>query len=444
MTSTKKKRFFLGHKKSSALVVSVVIHAVFIVVALTFVAVQFSIKGDPTFEVKAVKRPQMKLRALQVPVKDQKKSQAPKLRQTLVSKPKTPTVDIKMPEITGVLGGTGYGRGGGLGGLGFGFDLDLFGGGSGSGGGNEFVGTFYDLKQSQEGNQTEIGKLAASKAFDRETQLMACRTIKNFISSGWNENRLKDYFKAPKLKYATAFIMPPMKAEAAPKAFGVEDQVKGSYWICHYKGQIAAPESGRYRFCGIGDDILVVRAAKRVALDASWPELIGQITSWKGRDPNNRKFPMNGDIYGGILNGTWLDIHARLERAGAHDGSVVWMGAFREIRVDDKPVEPYMSAASRMVIGDWIDLRKGQRMDVEILIGEVPGGDFSCRLLIEQEGKEYPMVESDAGPRPVLPIFKTVPVNEKIIGEMKLVPTEMTLDGPSLGVLENAPKPQPL
>ena len=51
-----KKRFFASHAKSSALMVSLVLHAVIIVAALTFVAVTVVIKSEQTFEVKEVKR----------------------------------------------------------------------------------------------------------------------------------------------------------------------------------------------------------------------------------------------------------------------------------------------------------------------------------------------------------------------------------------------------
>jgi hypothetical protein len=449
MKDAEKRGFFLSHKRSSALVVSVAIHGIFLIAALSFVAVNVIIKNDQTFEVKEVKRPNMKLRKLQVPVKEQKKTQAPKLRKTIVAKPKNPTVDIKMPEIVGVKGGTGYGRSGGLGGLGFSFDMDLFGGSRGTG--NEFIGNFYDLKQTPGGRPTEIGKQAAidltnSDQYNRSTALLACKTLNTFISSGWNENRLSGFFKAPKQKFATTFMMPPMGADEAPVAFGVEDQVKPSYWVCHYKGSIAAPETGRYRFCGHADDILVVGIGKKVVLDASYPDLIKKVTSWKSRDENNRKFPL--DIYGKTDGMDFLDVFSQIEKAGGYDGDVPFFEAYAQIQVDGKPISTdtrsYETATSRMVIGDWISLTKGKTVPVEILIGEIPGGGFRCRLLIEQEGKEYKMVQSDGGLRPVLPVFKTTAVDdEDLIKKMNLKLDQMTLDGPAFGVLVNKPTTEP-
>ncbi|MBN2163628.1 MAG: hypothetical protein JXR25_11785 [Pontiellaceae bacterium] len=428
---TRKKRFFLAHKKSSAFVVSMAIHAVFALVALTFVAVKVYIKPEQTFETKEVNRPKMNLRKLQVPVKDRKKTQAPKLRQNIVS-PKINNISITMPEIVGVPGGMGAGSGAGLGGLGFNFDMGLFGGNRGSG--NELIGTFYDLKQTKDGELTEIGQMVKDK--QRPSGEM-CKLIRGFVGSGFNEARLKDYFKAPKLKYATAFMMPQMDANAAPKAFSVEDQVQPSYWICHYKGKIAAPETGRYRFTGLGDDILMVRVGRRLVLDACWPEWIEKMSSWVGEDNNNRLFPMDNANFNDI---NFRDIHTQIDDAGGWDGTRQFYSVVQDVRVNGQPITgDTWNIAARMVIGDWFDLRKGQVVDIDILIGEIPGGRFMCRLMIEQEGKQYKPVACDAGVRRVLPAFMTTPVDDaKLIQEMRIDPNQVTLDGPLFGVRYNA------
>ena len=114
--------FFTSHAKSSAALVSLGIHAVLIVIALTFVAVTVVTKEEKAFEAKPVNRPKMQLKKLQVPVSIKKKKvQKPKLRKRIVVKPKMSQMmpDIKMPEITGVKGGLGAGAGGVIGGVGF-------------------------------------------------------------------------------------------------------------------------------------------------------------------------------------------------------------------------------------------------------------------------------------------------------------------------------------
>ncbi|VGO18391.1 vWA domain-containing protein [Pontiella sulfatireligans] len=129
-----KNKFFAKHAKSSAALVSLGIHAVLIVVALSFVAVTVITKEDQVFEAKEVKRPKMALKKLQVPVNiKKKKTQKPKLRKRIVVQPKMNQTmpDIKMPEITGVKGGLGNAAGAGLGGAGsLGFnmpEMSLFG-----------------------------------------------------------------------------------------------------------------------------------------------------------------------------------------------------------------------------------------------------------------------------------------------------------------------------
>jgi hypothetical protein len=127
------KKFFARHAKSSAVMVSLGIHAVLIVIALSFVAVTVITKEDQVFEAKKVNRPRMQLKKLQVPFNiKKKKMQKPKLRKRLVVQPKLAKVpDIKMPEITGVKGGMGNAAGTGLGGAGsLGFnmpEMNLFG-----------------------------------------------------------------------------------------------------------------------------------------------------------------------------------------------------------------------------------------------------------------------------------------------------------------------------
>jgi hypothetical protein len=360
---------YLGkHAKSSAALVSLAIHAVLIVVAISFVAVRVYVKDDQTFETKNVKRPSMKLKKLTVPVNIKKKKvDKPKLRKTIVVKKKIKSMDIKMPEVTGVKGGMGYLDGaGGMGSLGFGLDIDLFGGNKGSG--NELEGTFFDLKMDTFGKPTKM---------DAKYYI---EVVKNFCGS-WNISRFeRKYFKAPKKKFATTFMLPKMKAVEAPKAYAVEDVVKPMQWVAYYSGKIAAPETGKYRFWGIADDVLMVRINSRLVIDANWPSM--NITDWKSDDDQDKKYKMSG----------------------------------QNVRV-----------------GDWFSLKKDDPVDMEVLVGERPGGFFFCHLLIEQKGVEY---EKGPDGRPILPIFKTQPIPEKLIPQMEIEPGTCTTDGPIFGVMK--------
>ncbi|MEI6890808.1 MAG: hypothetical protein V5783_01435 [Pontiella sp.] len=123
-----------SHAKSSAALVSLGIHAILILVAVSFVAVKVIHKEEQKFEAKPVNRPKMQLKKLQVPVNIKKKqAQKPKLRKRIVVQPKInqKVPDIKMPEITGIKGGLGNLAGIGLGnsvGIGFSMpEIDIFG-----------------------------------------------------------------------------------------------------------------------------------------------------------------------------------------------------------------------------------------------------------------------------------------------------------------------------
>lgn len=133
MEKNLEKRFFTNHSKSSAMVVSLVLHAILAVVALSFVAVTVITKDEQNFESKQVSRPRMAPKKLQVPVKIKKQKRRPKLRQRIVVKHQINrnVPDIKMPEISGIKGGLGAASGVGLGdasGIGFNMpEINVFG-----------------------------------------------------------------------------------------------------------------------------------------------------------------------------------------------------------------------------------------------------------------------------------------------------------------------------
>ena len=67
-----KKRFFAKHAKSSAALISIGLHLLIVVIALSYVAVTVIQKDEKTFEAKPVKRPVKKLKKLQVPIKEKR------------------------------------------------------------------------------------------------------------------------------------------------------------------------------------------------------------------------------------------------------------------------------------------------------------------------------------------------------------------------------------
>lgn len=362
---SKKKGVVRG--RSLAFIITVAVHVALIIVAGSYVAMTLIKKEEPKFEGKKISRPKMKLKKLQVPIKV-KKIKQPKFQQKMAAPVKNTAMDFKMPSMGGIKGGMGSLDGGGLGSLGFGMRFDtLFGGDATAG--NELVGTFYDLKQTAKGMPIPMDDNGY------------CFRIKKFLES-WNEREIRDFYQAPQKKYAIAMMMPFMDAKEAPEAFGVGDVVKPRHWAIHYKGNITAPETGRYRFCGRADDVLVVRVNRAIVLDASYKGWEGKLTEWESSAPENDTFPIGN---------------------------------------------------STIVYGDWIRLRKGQTVPIEILLGEIPGGEFYCYLLLEQAGKTYKQIPSNGGMKPVLPVFKMAAIPEGLQEKMKIKPDEVTVDGPVFG-----------
>ena len=164
MKGAKKKGYFGRHAKSSAAMVSLIIHAVVLVAAISFVAVKVAIKEDVIFEPKPVQRPRVQLQKLRLPVEMKKKVPPPKLRQRLVTQKKIKPTQLMMPEVTGVSGGTGFLDGdGGLGGFDFkGLKVSFFGV---HGGGQRLV-FIIDFSGSMAGEKENIMRREASRVIE--------------------------------------------------------------------------------------------------------------------------------------------------------------------------------------------------------------------------------------------------------------------------------------
>lgn len=106
----RKKKQTAVKGRSSAMLVSIIIHALIFFIAGTFVAVEVIQRSETKFQGKQIVRPKMKLKKLHVPVKIEKKvrQQAPKLSQrvTATARVNTKSTNFKMPEIGGFGGGS--------------------------------------------------------------------------------------------------------------------------------------------------------------------------------------------------------------------------------------------------------------------------------------------------------------------------------------------------
>lgn len=155
-------------------------------------------------------------------------------------------------------------------------------------------------------------------------------------------------------------MVPPVKSSVAPAAFDEADTL-GYCWLAHYKGQLAHHEDITFRFWGHGDDVMMVRVGGKEVLVACWP------------------------------GSKWSPQQILTSAAGG------WQSSSPKSRT-------YTLGNNKAVVGDWITLKKGQPLDMEVIIGEVPGGTFCSMLTVEVQGMEYELNREQA---PILPMFKT-------------------------------------
>jgi len=325
----------------SAVVLSILIHAGLFLLAGMLVVFTVVKKEEKKFTPpKAVERPKMKLKKPKVKVK---KTTKPKPTTRIVTKMNRASMpDIQLPEMSGM----GEGLSDGIGGFDMMPDLDeisVF--GSGQSIGNDFVGTFYDFKRDRTGRPIPM-----------EHEAFAVELTK-FVKSGWNISKITKYYRSQKKLYATCFMVPPIKSILGPRAFG--EDTGGWAWMVHYKGKLVYPKDIKFRFWGFGDDILLVRVDGKLVLNGCWHS--------------------NGSqTYITVVGGSW-------DSTSSDDAR-------------------YFYGNNTARVGDWIELKAGELHEMEVMIGEVPGGIFSSMLTVQVEGVEH---ERNRQGGPILPMFTT-------------------------------------
>jgi hypothetical protein len=207
---------------------------------------------------------------------------------------------------------------------------------------NGLVGQLFDLKQTADGKPTPMALAADEKTGAGVSNSPEARAanqafrgeLSTLIDRKFNESVLRRYFKAPVELSIVQFFVPTISAGEAPKAFEVADQVQPRRWAVIYTGSIRPPATGRFRFVGRGDDVLVVRVGNQVVLD-------GSLSPFE-RDANSES----------------------------------------GVRTPD--------GTSDNVAGKWISLNANQTYPITVLVAETPGGVFYMRLFVQQEGREFP------------------------------------------------------
>lgn len=230
------------------------------------------------------------------------------------------------------------------------------------------TGRFYDLKQPVDGKSAPLHREAVVSF------------IRDFMAKDWDRSMLEKYY-SPKVKLvAPYFYLPRCKAAYAPEAFECNKgeqarQVAPQDWVVVYSGQVVAPESGTYRFAGMGDDALVVRFNKEIVLESGW------------------SIPSRNDMT--------LGTRSHYQNEITHEDNGCALYQYRETPHWNRQLGGIAS-------GSTFTVQKGKTYPIDILISEIPGNEFGFCLLIEKiEQDKAPYGRFAPDKSPTLALFRT-------------------------------------
>lgn len=232
------------------------------------------------------------------------------------------------------------------------------------------TGIFYDFKQTKDLKATDI------------TDDGVREELKAIAERGFRSRAFNKYFRAPRVLYQTKFMIPLMPADKAPAAFEVDQYVQPKRWFVVYQGAVKAPKSGKFRFVGAGDDLLLVRFNHRLVFD-----------------------------YGYTIGCTGGGSHATSPENYAKDKNSDAIRNFERVSPMPVPNINYRYSTTPRInndiggvaVGPVFSVDAGATYPIEIVISEIPGGIFSTILLIQEEGVEY---AKDPAGYPILPLFR--------------------------------------
>lgn len=323
------KQFFGRKSRSTLTLVIMVSFALHIVAIVIFGTVKFvtALREKPdVFEAAPEVPPPQKEPEYTVNIKQRNQSTPPPRPPAIVvnnpSELDIPALDIDVNvDSTSVYGRGGGGFGGGLAGIremAIG-DLTLTDFGYTGRAAGTLEGTLIDLKRTKSGSPSSLSDKGNRKG-----------AIRKFADGTWKLSRLTDNFYSAENKLYSSFWMIKFGSAArAPQSFGVENEIQPTGIVAYYEGSYTPKENMNMRFCGMGDDVLLVRLNSRIVLDASW-------------EPGYSDFDFNQDGPSGLE------------------------GIPKAIRN-----------------GSWLSLRAGETYDLKILISEIPGGSFGCFLFYQ-------------------------------------------------------------
>ena len=322
------KQFFGKKSRSTLALVIMVSFALHVVAVLIFGTIKFVsavLREEKVFEAAPIEPPPQKEPEYTVNIEQRNQSTPPPRPPAIVvnnpSELDIPALDIDVNvDSSSVYGRGGGGFGGGLSDvrkMAVDFKLTDFGYTGKTEGTLEA--TLIDLKRDRSGDPHNVNRMGV---------------IREFTDSSWNLGSLtRKFYTAENKLYGSYWMIPNGPAAKAPESFGVENEIEPSGIVAYYEGTYTPPKDMEMRFCGMADDVLIVRLNSRIVLDASWQQ------------------------------------------------------GYSDLKLDDSgPKLPGVPKSIRY--GEWIKLRAGEVYDLKILLSEIPGGFFACYLYYQEKGDD--------------------------------------------------------
>ena len=214
------------------------------------------------------------------------------------------------------------------------------------------------------------------------------RIMRSFVNGSWrreydNQGRvhypdLDRFYSSPTRLWNSCFYTDErINADLAPKSFECGNEVDPAAWVCIYSGNVVAPFSGKFRFLGTADDVILVRFNKEIVLDYGFASYTAGFHFYNHEaDLSSLKDSSSNSVRS---RSPFYSKH-RLEvyppQRGGNSGN----------------------PAHCLAKGSVITVREGEVYPIEILISEIPGGSFNMMLFVEQLDASGRPIESNPEP----------------------------------------------
>ena len=278
---------------------------------------------------------------------------------------------------------------------------DMGDGGDGDGRGNlkgMLQGVFYDLKQTRNRQPNEDFRGISSRGFQAARVAPTLKIMRAFVNGSWrreydSQGRVhypeldKYYSPSMRLWNSCFYTDSEIDADLAPESFGCSKEVDPGAWVCIYSGNVVAPFTGKFRFLGAADDVILVRFNKQIVLDYGW-------ASYSVGTYFNNSYP-NGE----------QDL--RLLKESNVNSTRNKSPLYSKYKLEVYPPQRGGSSsnpAHSLAKGAVITVQQGEVYPIEILISEMPGGSYYQALYIERLDNNGQPLDPNPSSRP---LFRT-------------------------------------